>query len=255
MLGSDPWVVANWKMNGGPSSLREVSAIAADLRDRPVRVVICPPATMIASVAETARGSRLLVGGQDLHWEPSGAHTGDVSAEMLADAGATCVIVGHPEHRTAYGESDAVVAAKARAAVRAGLLPIICILDSGEVRCSEIRADRPRQRVRDLAPLAAKATPFAIAYAPSWATRLHITPSLRDVQHAVLVIRRVLAQVIGSASAATPLLCGGDLAPTEITRLVRGADLSGVLLGQRSLHADTLMPVISALESLSRPPA
>ena len=126
MAKPKPLIAGNWKMNGGRASLAEIAAVAAGIRGARAEVAICPPATLIAAAAGAAGGA-LLIGGQDCHAERSGAHTGDISAEMIADAGGQTVIVGHSERRTDHGETDATVEAKARAAWRAGLLAILCI--------------------------------------------------------------------------------------------------------------------------------
>jgi triosephosphate isomerase len=193
--GPRPLVAGNWKMNGLKSQLAlldEVrSGYAPELRDR-VDLLVCPPATLVAAAAEAARGSGVAVGGQDVHPEPSGAYTGDVSAEMLADAGATYAIVGHSERRTVHRETDELVRAKALAAGRAGLVAIVCV---GETR-AEREAGRALEivagQLRGSLPDDATAAGTVVAYEPVWAIGTGLTPTAADVAEVHALIRREL---------------------------------------------------------------
>ena len=177
MTAPTPLIAGNWKMNGTVSSLGEARAVAAGLGGAPAAVAICPPATLIGPMSEALAGSAVLVGAQDCHCDASGAFTGDLSAEMLADAGASLVILGHSERRAGYGETDADVAAKVLAALRAGLEPIVCVgetlaqREAGEalaVVTGQVRGSLPPE-------LAGKA--FSVAYEPVWAIGTGLTPT------------------------------------------------------------------------------
>src|SRR6201981_2017696 len=187
-----PLVAANWKMNGLKASIAELEKIIAGARAlAAVDLVVCPPATLIASFASKALGTRVAIGGQDCHAEAAGAYTGDVSAEMLRDAGAAAVIVGHSERRRYHGETDAAVRAKALAARRAGLLAIICI--------GETRAQRDAGRTRDVLGLQlygscpGNGATISMAYEPVWAIGSGLTPTRDDIGDTHALIRERLS--------------------------------------------------------------
>ncbi len=179
-----PLVAGNWKMNGLGGSVVEldktIQGFAADLAAK-TDLLICPPATLIAQFATRAKGSKVAIGGQDCHPKASGAHTGDLSAEMLRDAGATAVIVGHSERRADHGETDAQVRAKAEAAWRAGLLAIVCV---GETRAEREAGDTlpvVGRQIKGSIPDGATAANTVIAYEPVWAIGTGLTPTVQDV--------------------------------------------------------------------------
>ncbi len=243
-----PLIAGNWKMNGLAADLAQAEAVAAGVaRAHPTaRVVICPPATLLARMAQTLAGSPVLLGGQDCHARAAGAFTGDISAEMLADAGARMVIVGHSERRAAYGETDAMVAAKALAAVRAGLEPIICV--------GEFRAERDAGRaidvicrqvvgciVRELAESA-----FAVAYEPVWAIGAGVTPTLFEIGEAHAALRGALAEVAGDRGRAAPILYGGSVKPDNAVDILKITNVGGALVGGASLKADDFLAIVRA---------
>ncbi|HXU99400.1 MAG TPA: triose-phosphate isomerase, partial [Caulobacteraceae bacterium] len=176
-------VAGNWKMNGLEASLGEARELASWLDDHPVgaRVALCPPATLIERMAQALAGTAIEIGGQDCSPEVSGAFTGDISAAMLRDAGATLVIVGHSERRAGHGERNADVAAKARAAVAAGLEPIICVGETLEERRIGRAIGVVAAQVRASAPLVLKDHAFAIAYEPVWAIGSGLTPTPGEI--------------------------------------------------------------------------
>ncbi|UYN97770.1 MAG: triose-phosphate isomerase [Enhydrobacter sp.] len=244
-----PMIAGNWKMNG----LREeaialakataAGASAAGWSDRDV--VVCPPALWLAAVAEAVTGSRVLVGGQDCHGKATGAHTGDVAAEMLRDAGASHVIVGHSERRTDHGESDAMVRAKAEAAWRAGLVPIVCIGETlGERDAGKTLAVLETQ-LEGSVPSGATAARLVVAYEPVWAIGTGKTPTTREVAAAHAHIRKVLATLVPDA-AAVRLLYGGSVKGSNAAELLAAGDVDGALVGGASLKADEFLAIANA---------
>jgi triosephosphate isomerase len=242
-----PLVAGNWKMNGLAASLGEIAAIGAGyeaLRDR-VELVVCPPATILAAAEPIAAGFGLCLGGQDCHAEASGAHTGDISAEMLADAGAVFVIVGHSERRADHGESDALVRAKALAALRAGLIPIVCVGETlAERRAGRAAEVVSRQVVDSIPPEAA--TRLVVAYEPVWAIGTGLTPTPDDVTQMHAMIRTRLETGFGpAASTATRILYGGSVKPSNAAELLRAAHVDGALVGGASLKALDFLGIAS----------
>ena len=196
-----PLVAGNWKMNGLKASAAELGKImqgAADLSAK-VDLMICPPATLIMTFAARRAGSRIAIGGQDCHAEPSGAFTGDISAEMLADAGANAVIVGHSERRTLHQETDAEVRAKAQAAWRAGLTAIVCIGETHAEREAGKTLDVLGRQLDGSLPDGATAANLVIAYEPVWAIGTGLTPTTADVAEAHEFIRKRLVERHGAA--------------------------------------------------------
>jgi triosephosphate isomerase len=208
--------------------------------------MICPPATLIAPLAREVAGSRLLVGGQDCHAKASGAHTGDISAEMLKDAGAVAVIVGHSERRADHGERDAEVRAKAEAAHRAGLTAIVCVGETaGERRAGLTLAVVGRQLAGSL-PKAATAMNTVIAYEPVWAIGTGLTPTTDDVAEVHGFLRRTLAERLGADGQAMHLLYGGSVKPDNARPLMAVSNVNGALVGGASLKADDFVAIIAA---------
>lgn len=245
-----PLVAGNWKMNGVRASLGEVTAMAQGY-DAPLRhavdLLVCPPATLVFPLAHAAIGTRIAVGGQDCHARQSGAHTGDLSAEMLADAGATHVIVGHSERRTDHREGDAVVKAKAQAALEAGLVPIVCV---GETR-AEREAGRTlavvKRQLRGGVPDGADAARLVIAYEPVWAIGTGLTPTPADVAQVHGAIRAELRRLVGKAEAAlVRILYGGSVKPANARELLSVADVDGALVGGASLKAADFLAIAAA---------
>jgi triosephosphate isomerase len=234
-------------MNGLASSEGELAktiAGAGSLTGKS-ELMICPPATLIAAFAGAARGSPVLIGAQDCHTDPSGAHTGDISAEMLADAGAQAVIVGHSERRADYHESDAQVRAKAQAAWRAGLTAIVCV---GEQR-SEREAGNTLQIVdRHLEgslPDGATAANLVVAYEPVWAIGTGLTPTAKDVTEVHARIREGLTKRFGSQAEGVRILYGGSVKPENAKELLTVPNVNGALVGGASLKAADLLGIAS----------
>jgi triosephosphate isomerase len=245
-----PLVAGNWKMNG----LRSAVAEARQVRERlvvpgqglPVDVMICPPATLVAKVARLAEGSPLLVGGQDCHWAASGAHTGDISAEMLRDAGASAVIVGHSERRADHGELDRTVRAKAEAAHRAGLCAIICIGETAGQRRAGLTLEVVARQLAGSVPDKATATDTIIAYEPVWAIGTGQTPTARDVELVHRHVRSDLEQRFAAEGRDMRILYGGSVKPDNARELMAVPNVNGALVGGASLKAHDFLGIISS---------
>ncbi|MDR3467094.1 MAG: triose-phosphate isomerase [Xanthobacteraceae bacterium] len=244
-----PLIAGNWKMNGLKASAVELAAIAqgAESLSAKVDLMICPPATLLWSAASIVKGSPVQLGGQDCHTAASGAHTGDISAEMLADAGAVAVIVGHSERRNDHGESDALVRAKALAAWRAGLLPIVCI---GETEAERDRSETldvlARQLDGSLPEQGATGRNLVVAYEPVWAIGTGRVPTSKDVELIHGFIREKLQARFSSEGAAVRILYGGSVKPGNATELMAVADVGGALVGGASLKAADFLAIASA---------
>jgi triosephosphate isomerase len=248
--GIRPLVAGNWKMNGLQSALGEARRVRERLGQAGfaagVDAMICPPATLIAALAREAAGSRLQVGAQDCHRAASGAHTGDISAEMLKDAGASAVIVGHSERRADHGERSADVKAKAAAAHRAGLTAIVCIGETaGERRAGLTLAVVGRQLAASL-PERVSAADTVIAYEPVWAIGTGLTASTGDVAEVHGFVRRALGERFGEAGAGMRILYGGSVKPDNARELMAVANVDGALVGGASLKADDFLAIIAA---------
>jgi triosephosphate isomerase len=237
-----PLVAANWKMNGLKASIAELEKIIAGARAlAAVDLVVCPPATLIASFAAKAQGTAVIIGGQDCHAEAAGAYTGDISAEMLRDAGAAAVIVGHSERRSYHCETDAMVRAKAIAATRAGLLAIICI--------GETRAERDAGHTRDVlrrqldGSLPDDGEGIAIAYEPVWAIGTGLTPTRDDVGQTHAFIRGRLSSRFAETGRNMRVLYGGSVKPANARDLPGVDDVDGALVGGASLNADEFLAI------------
>jgi len=245
-----PLVAGNWKMNGLRASAVELADIIDGARNlaSTVDLIVCPPATLIAQFAAHALSlhSPVLIGGQDCHAQVSGAFTGDISAEMLKDAGAAAVIVGHSERRTYHKETDADVRAKAAAAWRAGLLAIVCV---GETRAEReggrARAVVERQLDGSLPDGAAPET-LVVAYEPVWAIGTGLTPTPADVAEMHGSIRARLSSRLGDMGQAIRILYGGSVKPANANELLRVADVDGALVGGASLKADEFLAIAAA---------
>jgi triosephosphate isomerase len=237
-----PLVAGNWKMNGLRASAGELETIIAGAGSLPhVDFLICPPATLVARFAALAQGSRVEIGGQDCHAEPAGAYTGDIAAEMLRDAGAIAVIVGHSERRQHHGETDAMVRAKALAARRAGLLAIICV---GETR-AERDASKTHAVVRAQldGSLPDDFKDFVIAYEPVWAIGTGVTPTRDDVLDMHRFIRERLCARYGDAGQGVRILYGGSVKPANAKELLGIENVDGALVGGASLKANEFLAI------------
>ncbi|HEY6831169.1 MAG TPA: triose-phosphate isomerase [Pseudolabrys sp.] len=240
-----PLVAGNWKMNGLAASGAELEKIivgAGTLAGK-ADLMVCPPATLIAAFAKVARGSTVTIGGQDCHAAASGAHTGDISAEMLADAGAQAVIVGHSERRTDHHETDAQVRAKAQAAWRAGLTAIVCV---GEQRAQREAGDTLTViggQLDGSLPDSATAANLVIAYEPVWAIGSGLTPTPADVAEVHAFIRRRLTNRYAAEGARVRILYGGSVKPSNAMELLTIPDVNGALVGGASLKADDFLGI------------
>lgn len=240
-----PLVAGNWKMNGLQSSVAELAKIIeGSRRISNADLLVCPPATLVAAFAAKARGSRVAIGGQDCHAEPAGAFTGDISAEMLADAGATAVIIGHSERRTLHQETDAQVRAKLLAAWRARLTGIVCIGETREERAAgQTFAVIARQLAGSLAEGASGGN-LVIAYEPVWAIGTGLTPTATDVAAAHAFIREHLQVRFGEAEAIR-ILYGGSVKPSNAKELLSVVNVDGALVGGASLKAEEFLAIAS----------
>lgn len=245
-----PLIAGNWKMNGLAAALGEADKLAARLAAGPkVRadVALCPPATLLAAMSTRLAGSGILTGAQDCHPAPGGAHTGDLSAPMLADAGARFVIVGHSERRAEHGETDALVNAKALAGLGAGLVPIICV---GETRAERDAGQANAVVARQLAgsvPDVADKEDFVVAYEPVWAIGTGLTPTPGDIAAMHGGIRDLLVQRFGERGRGVRILYGGSLKPANAHAILAIANVDGGLVGGASLLSDDFYAIISAL--------
>lgn len=245
-----PLIAGNWKMHGLRAQLAEAQtvrdALTAGEISHGVDMMICPPATLIALMAEMAKGSRLAVGAQDCHWLPQGAHTGDISAEMLHDAGATAVIVGHSERRADHGELDRIVKAKAEAALRAGLTAIVCIGETAGQRRAGLTLDIIARQLVGSLPEAGTAADTIVAYEPVWAIGTGLTPTPAEVAEVHAFIRRALIDQYGTQGREMRILYGGSVKPSNAAELLAVPNVNGALVGGASLKAQDLLAIARA---------
>ncbi|MXN67000.1 triose-phosphate isomerase [Stappia sp. GBMRC 2046] len=242
-----PLVAGNWKMNGLAGSLGELDAVKAGLSGDGLNadIMICPPATLVAAAAKAANAS-IAIGGQDCHFAEKGAHTGDISAEMLADAGASAVIVGHSERRADHGESDEIVMKKAQAAWRAGLVAIICIGETEAERKSGATLDVVAVQLAGSVPEGARAENTVIAYEPVWAIGTGLTPTAGDVAEVHAFIRQKLSERFSEEGAAMRILYGGSVKPANAQELMGVENVNGALVGGASLKAADFLGIVAA---------
>jgi len=244
-MATRPLIAGNWKMNGLRAATVELRKIIDGARglNAAADILVCPPATLIAGFAALAHGSGIAIGAQDCHAQPAGAFTGDLSAEMLKDAGASAVIVGHSERRSYHHETDADVRAKALAARRAGLCAIICV--------GETRAERENGRTLTVVgtqlngsvPDGATAENVIVAYEPVWAIGTGLTPTPPDVAEMHGFIRQRLQSRFAEEGQATRILYGGSVKPSNAKQLMSVTDVNGALVGGASLKADEFLAI------------
>jgi len=245
-----PMVAGNWKMNGSRASLDELALMSTGftpaLRQK-LDIMICPPATLVLAASQRAVGTGIAIGGQDCHANDAGAHTGDLSAGMLFDAGATAVIVGHSERRADHNESDATVRAKAEAARRNALIAIICV--------GETRADREagktlavvRRQLKGSIPDHMTSRDLVVAYEPVWAIGTGLTPTAGDVAEVHAMIRQDLRRIVGKEEAEkVRILYGGSVKPSNSKELMSVPNVNGALVGGASLKALDLLGIVAA---------
>ncbi|MEM6536030.1 MAG: triose-phosphate isomerase [Pseudomonadota bacterium] len=238
-------IAGNWKMNGLNAALGEAKTVAERLSDFPdaADCLLCPPATLVGAMASVA-GGRLKVGGQTCHPAASGAHTGDVSAEMLADAGADYVIVGHSERRADHGESDSAVKSQAQAALRAGLIPIICVGESLAQRQAGETLSVISAQLDGSLPDASDGGPaFVVAYEPIWAIGTGEVATIEQIGEVHGAIRQQLSAGYGDGGTSTPILYGGSMKPGNAGDILGVDDVNGGLIGGASLKAADFMAI------------
>lgn len=239
----------NWKMNGSPMSLTEVTALVKEHPAPGCEMLLCPPATLIAQMAWHVRGAALKIGGQDCHTAASGAHTGDISAQMLADAGASYVILGHSERRADHGETDALVRAKAEAAWDAGLTAILCLGETGAQRDAGTTLAVVGGQLAGSVPDGATAENTVIAYEPVWAIGTGRTPTLAEIAEVHGFLRAELTKRFGEEAAEMRLLYGGSVKPSNAAEIFAVTDVDGALVGGASLKAADFGAIVAALSA------
>jgi triosephosphate isomerase len=238
----------NWKMNGLRAALAEVEKLAVDHPSPAAEIVLCPPATLIRSMAKVCSENAITIGAQDCHENKAGAHTGDISAEMLADAGAEYVILGHSERREAYGESDETVRHKAMAAWGAGLRAIVCIGESDEERLAANTLDIIGGQLASSVPDAATGENLVIAYEPIWAIGTGRTPTLGDIGEVHDFIRTRLERRFGAGvGRSVRILYGGSMNPKNAAEIARVSNVDGGLVGGASLKAEDFTKIVAAM--------
>lgn len=247
MTAPQPLIAGNWKMNGVSASLAEAKAVAAGLGATAARVALCPSATLIAQMVWALKDTAVAVGGQDCRAEPSGAFTGDVAAEQVRDAGASLVILGHSERRAGYGETDALVASKAQAALRAGLEPIVCVGETLAQRESGVALAVVTGQIRGSLPSELAGKAFAVAYEPVWAIGTGLTPTTPQIEKVHRAIRATLVEMFGEAGRAPPILYGGSVKPSNAAEILHADEVGGALVGGASLKAEDFLGIIRAV--------
>jgi triosephosphate isomerase len=242
----------NWKMNGTIAALAEVEALLAAHPSPAVDLLLCPPATLIAQMAWKKGHHPLAVGGQDCHAQAAGAHTGDIAAPQLKDAGATHVIVGHSERRQDHGEDDALVRAKAEAAHAAGLVAVICVGETLDERQGGRTLDLLARQFDGSVPEGATAANTVIAYEPVWAIGTGLTPTDEQIAEVHASLRDRAGARFGAEGAGMRLLSGGSVKAGNAAAIFAIPDVDGALVGGASLRAADFSPIVAALEAAER---
>lgn len=238
----------NWKMNGVTAALEEVAKLSSDIGTPATEVLICPPATLITPMAVATAGSAIQVGAQNCHHATTGAHTGDISAEMVADAGASYVIVGHSERRTDYNETNACVRDKTKAAWAAGITAIVCVGETLEQRQSSNTLDIIGGQLAGSIPDLATAENLVVAYEPVWAIGTGLTPSLDEIGEVHDVIRTRLERRFGEGvGRSVRILYGGSMNPKNADEIACVSNVDGGLVGGASLKAADFAQIVAAL--------
>ena len=238
----------NWKMNGTSADLAQIEALIAAHSAPSVDMLICTPATLISRAAQIAAGSALAIGGEDCHQNEKGAHTGDISAAMLQDAGATYVITGHSERRADHGEDDALVRAKTSAGIAAGLIGVVCIGETLDEREAGKTLEVVGEQLLGSTPDEATGANTVIAYEPVWAIGTGKVPTLDQIAEVHAFIRAELVKRFGDAGNAFRVLYGGSVKPSNAAEIFAVEDVDGALVGGASLKAEDFGGIIAALE-------
>jgi triosephosphate isomerase (TIM) len=241
-------LAGNWKMHGLHNALGEIRALNRVLGKStpPVRILICPPATLIAQAAKEAEGGPIAIGGQNCHSQASGAFTGEISAEMLRDVGATFVILGHSERRQYYGETDAAIADKARAAKRVGLTAILCVGESEKERLAGLAGEVVTAQLKAGIPAELEASDLAVAYEPVWAIGTGRTPKTSEIAEMHAKIRALLEARFPDEAAKVRILYGGSVKPDNAAEILATPEVDGALIGGASLKAADLLAILKA---------
>jgi len=242
----------NWKMNGSGAGLDVIDALAQAHRDPGVDILICPPATLLSRAADRAARAQVMIGGQDCHAEPSGAHTGDISADMVRDAGATAVILGHSERRENHAETSAEVREKARAAHAAGLMTVICLGESLDQRQAANTLEIIGAQLSLSVPDCTTGENTVIAYEPIWAIGTGLTPTTGQIGEVHDFIRSRLETRFGAGvGRSVRLLYGGSVKPDNAAGIFAVSNVDGALVGGASLKCDDFSSIINVLEAAS----
>ncbi|WP_028136193.1 triose-phosphate isomerase [Bradyrhizobium japonicum] len=240
-----PLIAGNWKMNGLKPQAAEFEAMldgAAGVTGK-ADLLVCPPATLIAAFAEKARGKNVAVGAQDCHPKASGAHTGDIAAEMLVDAGASAIIVGHSERRADHGEGDALIRQKAEAAWRAGATAIVCVGETQGQRDAGQTLEILRGQLGGSLPDGSTAANLVVAYEPVWAIGTGLTPTAKDVEQIHEFIRELLTTRFKAEGSGMRILYGGSVKPSNAAELMAVSNVNGALVGGASLKAADFLAI------------
>lgn len=242
-------VIGNWKMNGLKSSTKEIRDLSRAIKKKGrlgCDVMICPPATLISALREAAKGNRIAIGGQDCHANEVGAHTGDISAEMIKDLGCSAVIVGHSERRADHGESDAQVKAKAEAAHRANLTAIVCVGETEAERDAGKTLRVVGRQLKGSIPEGATPATTIVAYEPVWAIGTGRTPTSAEILTVHAYIRKKLMDRFGVDGEGFRILYGGSVKPSNAEEILGLANVNGGLVGGASLKAKDFFGIIDA---------
>ncbi len=238
----------NWKMNGTSASLDEARTLASAFPSPACDILVCPPATLLHPMARALAGTAVAVGAQDCHAAASGAHTGDISAAMIADAGGACTIVGHSERRSGHGERDADVRAKAMAAWSGGLAAIVCVGETLQEREAWRTMETVRSQLRGSVPDGANGRNTVVAYEPVWAIGTGKVPAMPEIAEVHADIRSELAVRFGALAREIRLLYGGSVNPSNAREIFGVPNVNGALVGGASLKADDFGAIVAALE-------
>ena len=244
-----PLIAGNWKMNGLTAAILQAEELIAGLSDNQndCDVLICPPATLVDKLSQTCAGSTVKTGGQDCHANESGAHTGDISAEMFADLGASYVIVGHSERRTDHGETNKLVKEKALATLRAGIIPIVCVGETLEQRKANKTLEILDDQIANSIPIETDGSKFVIAYEPVWAIGSGLVPEASDIDTAHSFMRKKLSELGVQNAASVRLLYGGSVKPSNAAEILKIENVNGALVGGASLKASDFLGIIRSV--------
>jgi triosephosphate isomerase len=243
-----PLIAGNWKMHGLESTLDEARRLAAavETRSPSARVAIFPPATLLSRVAKALEGLPIEIGGQDCRPESCGAFTGDISPEMLVDAGARLVILGHSERRAYHNEGDDLIAEKVAGALRAGLEPVVCVGESLDERLLGVAAETVERQVRACLAQVPAGRDIVVAYEPVWAIGSGRTPTVGEIKVVHRAIRGALEEVLRPAARAVPILYGGSVKGANAAEILKIDEVDGALVGGASLKASDFIDIIQA---------